>query len=101
MHVVGEALLYTRVFWEHPTTYQHKPHHHHQLHDRNQYPSSSSIFGSRVHPENYLLPITYSAIYDDYYYGYDDDYDYYDNYYDYYHYSDYYDHSCYYYFYYY
>ena len=91
MHVVGEA-LYKRVFWEYPTTCQHKPHHHHQLHDRNQYLSSSSIFGSRVHQGHPLLPITYSAIYD-YYYDYDDDYDYYDNYYDYY---DYYDHSYYY-----
>ena len=51
MHAVGEA-LHKRVFWEYPTTYQHKPHHHHQLHDRNQYLSSSSIFGSRVHQED-------------------------------------------------
>ena len=51
MHAVGEA-LHKRVFWEYPTTYQHKPHHHHQLHDRNQYLSSSSTFGSRVHQED-------------------------------------------------
>ena len=51
MHVVGTS-LYKRVFWEYPTTYQHNPHHHHQLHDRNQYLSSSSIFGSRVHQED-------------------------------------------------
>ena len=51
MHAVGEA-LHKRVFWEYPTTYQHKPHHHHQLHDRNQYLSSSCIFGSRVHQED-------------------------------------------------
>ena len=57
VHVVGEA-LHKRVFGSYPTTYQHKPHHHHQLHDRNQYLSSSSIFGSRVHQENSLLPRT-------------------------------------------